>query len=100
MLLHAWAITSPVSASANSPQRGADALAAASNPPIRPDVSVMENTHARVMRSQRDTPSIARPRGRFPVATIWRQLSSSVPKPGVATAASGRTFVRSAMVAV
>jgi hypothetical protein len=53
----------------------------------------------RAMRSQRETPSMARPRGRFPVAMICRQLSRRVPKPGVATAAS-EAYVRSAMAAV
>src|SRR5438034_9880892 len=85
MLLAAWAMTRPRSASAKYPQRGAAAVAAASSPPISPEVSVMLKTQARVMRSQRETPSIARPLGRLPVAMIWRQLSSSVPKPGVAS---------------
>src|SRR3989441_579145 len=85
MLLAAWAMTRPRSASAKSPQRGATALAAASSPPISAEVSVMLKTQARVMRSQRETPSIARPLGRLPVAMIWRQLSSSVPKPGGAS---------------
>src|SRR5207247_473152 len=85
MLLAAWAMTRPRSASAKYPQRGATAVAAASSPPISAEVSVMLKTQARVMRSQRETPSIARPLGRLPVAMIWRQLSSSVPKPGVAS---------------
>src|SRR6185369_6389413 len=98
MLLQAWATTRPTSASAKRSQRGAGAVAAARSPPIRPDVIVIEKTHARVMRSQRETPSIARPRGRLPVAMIWRQLSRRVAKPGVATAGSpGMAPLRSAM---
>jgi len=90
MLLVACATTRPSTASAKYPQCGAGAVAAASRPPISPENSVIENTHARVMRSQRDTPSIARPSGRLPVASTCRQLSTSVPKPGVPTLVPSR----------
>src|SRR6266436_3244984 len=78
MLLLAWAITRPTSASAKSPHRGCGADAAARRPPISPEVSVIENTHARVMRSQRDTASMRRPAGMLPLAMIFRQVSKKL----------------------
>jgi hypothetical protein len=53
-------------------------VAAASNPPIDAEVTVIEKTHARVIRSQRETPSIGLPSARLPVARIWRQASNRV----------------------
>src|SRR5262249_28556610 len=92
MLLVACATMSPTTASAKYPHATAGAVAAARRPPIRADVSVMEKTQARVISSQRDTGSMARSRGRLPVATIWRQLSSSPLSPGAAVAVRwGRT---------
>src|SRR6185369_6193171 len=96
MLLVACASTNPSMASAKSRQLHAGAVAAASNPPIRPDVIVIENTQARVMSSQRDTGSMVRPGGRFPVTMICRQLSKSdggsagvVSAPGIETTTAG-----------
>src|SRR5258708_6244795 len=79
MLLVACASTRPTTASAKYPQCVSGAVAAASRPPIKADVTVIEKTQARVIKSQRATPSIARPRGKFPVAMICRQLSSHAP---------------------
>jgi hypothetical protein len=47
---------------------------AASSPPIRPEKSVIGITLARVISSQRDTPSIAREDDRFCVSRISHQF--------------------------
>ena len=46
-----------------APVRAPAAVAAASRPPISAEVIVIEKTQARVMSSQRDTPSMVRPGG-------------------------------------
>src|SRR5215813_7837121 len=73
MLLAACAITRPTTASAHS-ARSAPGACAASRPPISPERIVIGNTLARVIRNQRETPSITLSGDRFWVRMISPQL--------------------------
>ena len=75
MLLDAWATTSPASASAKfSHATSRPSAVMASNPPIRPEVSVMEKTAARVISSHFEMTSMAAPVGKLAVASTERQF--------------------------
>src|SRR4030042_1091560 len=75
MWLAAGAITSPITARAKLSQFGRSAIAAASRPPMSPEVAVIEKTAARVMISQRLIGSIVFPAERLAVSITSFQLA-------------------------
>src|SRR3990170_1644790 len=81
MLLAAWAMIRPTRARPKLSQFGLDAMAAASSPPISPEVAVMENTAARVMISHLLTTSISFSGERLAVSITSFQFESSDMQP-------------------
>src|SRR4051794_26706907 len=95
MLFAACATTSPMIARARSPQLTVTSPVSriapiASRPPMSPDVTVIENTAARVMTSHLDTASggLVIPTGRLAVLKTVRQVARR-PGVGAVAAASG-----------
>src|SRR3970040_2842595 len=76
MLLAAWALTSPTNPRPKLSQFGFSATAAASSPPIMPEVAVIVNTAARVMINHLLTTSICLPADRLAVSITSFQFAS------------------------
>src|SRR3990172_10003019 len=76
MLLAAWAMIRPTRARPKLSQFGLATMAAASRPPISPEVAVMENTAARVMISHLLTTSISFSGERLAVSITSFQFES------------------------
>src|SRR6187549_3942728 len=93
MLFAACATTRPASASRKQPNLASGAPTAR-RPPISPEHSVIGNTLARMIRSQRETRSISAPFGRFWVAMTAPQFETTELRDDMERSFAGETARR------